>query len=207
MGRILRPKNKLARRLGFDLELKTVGSKTHQRLLARLKVPPGQHGPKGMGRKLSDYGQQLREKQKVRFMYSITEKQLSNYFKRASRAKGATGEMLLSLLERRLDNVLYRLRLVPTRAMARQLINHGHVKINKKKVDIASFQVRKGMVINLSDKALKIPGLAVQLKDKKPAIPKWLVRQGPLGQIKDLPKREEIPLDVDEHLIVEYYSR
>lgn len=207
MGRILGPKNKLARRLGFDLELKTVGLKTHQRLLHRLNVPPGQHGQKGSRRKLSDYGQQLREKQKVRFTYSVTERQLSNYFNKAKRAKGATGEMLLSLLEARLDNVLYRLGLSPTRAMARQLINHGHVRVDKKKIDIPSFQVRKGMIIGLSEKALKIPALSNQLTDKKPSLPPWLKRQGPLGQVKDLPKREEIPLAVDEQLIVEYYSR
>jgi small subunit ribosomal protein S4 len=146
MARYKGPKNRLARREGTDLGLKTPGLSAHTSLLRRLKIIPGQHGQKG-GRKLSDFGKQLREKQKVKRIYGLLEKQFRKYFDKASREKANTGEALLSYLERRLDNVIYRLNLAPTRAASRQFVSHGHVFVDGKKVNIPSFQVQEGMVI------------------------------------------------------------
>ncbi|MBM3283910.1 30S ribosomal protein S4, partial [Candidatus Gottesmanbacteria bacterium] len=137
MARYTGPRNRLARREGADLGLKTPGSAAQSSLLRRLKIIPGKHAQRRI-RKLSDYGLQLREKQKAKRIYGIMEKQFRKYFEKASKEKGNTGEMLLTLIERRLDNVLYRLGLAPTRAAARQFITHGHILVNEKKVNIPS---------------------------------------------------------------------
>ena len=160
-----------------------------------------------MFRKASSYGKQLREKQKVKRIYGILEKQFKRYYERAAKFKGVTGEELLRYLEQRLDNIVYRLGLAPTRASARQFIGHGHILVNGRKVDIPSYQVKKGEVISLRPQALKIPIVKKVLEEKKPLIPGWLKRQGPAGKVVALPKRKDIVEDINEQLIVEYYSR
>lgn len=206
MARYTGPKNRLARRQGIDLGLKTSGSSSQASLLRRLKIIPGQHGQK-KGRKLSDYGKQLREKQKVKRIYGMLERQFRIYFDKASRDKSNTGEALLSLLERRLDNTIYRLGLAPTRAAARQFVSHGHVLVNGKKVNIPSFQVDTGMVINYKQKLLETPLMKKILEDKTPGTPDWLERKGPAGKITRLPKRDDIQEDINEQHIIEFYSR
>lgn len=202
MARYTGPKNKLARRAGVDLSLTTSTVK----LQRRLGTPPGKHGQRGRG-KLSDYGLQLAEKQKLRWMFGLLERQFRNYYKQAAKSKGATGEMLLNLLERRLDNVIYRLKLAPTRNAARQLASHGHVRVDGKKVSIPSYQVKVGETITLSPKALNFVATKELLAQKNVNIPKWLTRKVAVGKIARLPTREDIDADVNEQLIVEYYSR
>lgn len=200
------PKNRLARREGVDLGLKTVGSSAHASLLRRLNIPPGQHGVRGK-RKSSDYALQLREKQRARRTYGVLERQFRKYYLLAAKTRGATGEMLLSLLERRLDNVCYRLALTPTRAAARQLITHGHVMVNGEKVTIPSFRVSREQVISFKAKSLSLPVVATMLEEKNPVIPGWLAREGPVGKVVKIPGREDIDSDLHKELIVEYYSR
>lgn len=202
MARYTGPKHRLARREGFNILEKVSTS-----LDRRLNIPPGQHGPRGSRRRLSEFGQQLREKQKVKRMYGVLERQFRRYMSEAQKRKGETGTVLLSLLERRLDNVVYRLRLAKTRTMARQLVGHGHVYVNNKKVTIPSYQVREDEVITLGPKALNMPVVKVSLEDKDISLPNWLTRQGPVGKIKALPSRDDIETSIQEQLIVEYYSR
>ncbi len=203
MARYIGPKNRLARRIGRDLGLKTNSVK----LSKRLQVPPGQHGPKGIRRKNSDYSIQLKEKQKVRFTYGILEKQFKKYYVEASKNPKATGLRLLQLLELRLDNVVYRLGFAPTRAAARQFVTHGHIKVNNKKLDIPSYRVRQGEQISLSEKIMTNPDVKQLLSNKKYQTPKWLERKAVIGKIIAEPQREEIESDFEEQLIVEYYSR
>lgn len=201
MARYIGPKQKLQRSMGEDLGLKTNAVKTGR----RLAVPPGQHGKKGK-KKLSDYGQQLKEKQKVKFAYGILEKQMSKYYEVATKTPASTGAALLKLLERRLDNVVFRLGFAPTRAAARQMVGHNHVQVNGKKATIASYLVQVGDVVSLKDKAMKIPVVAALLKDNK-SVPTWLERQANSGKITRFPERDELDLVVNEQLIVEFYSR
>ncbi len=169
--------------------------------------PPGQHGPKGR-RKLSEYGIQLREKQKVKRMYGILEKQFRKYYKIAARKKTTTGEALLSLLETRLDNVIYRLALSRTRTQARQLVSHGHVRLNGKMVTIPSFNVKIGDVISLSPKAANLDFIKkLSEENKDTQMPSWLEKKALVGKVRDFPKREDINVDITEKLIIEYYSR
>ena len=169
-------------------------------------VPPGVHGIKS-GIRLSTYGKQLREKQKAKRRYGVSERQMKNYFKKAIKEKEATGELLLRLLETRLDNVVYRLGLAPSRATARQLVVHGHVLVNGKRLTVPSYQVEIGDQIGLTEKAAKMDKVQSWLAKKDLEIPSWLERKGLIGKIKDFPKREEMPQELDEHLIVEFYSR
>jgi small subunit ribosomal protein S4 len=206
MARYTGPKNRLARREGMDLGLKTSGKSAHAALLRRLKIPPGQHGQKG-SRKISEYGKQLREKQKVKRIYGVLEKQFKRYFDKASREKANTGEAFLSLLERRLDNVIYKLSLAPTRASARQYVCHGHILVDGKKVDVPSFQVKPGMVISPKQKLLETPVLKSLLEEKNPNLPTWLERKGPIGKVMRMPERTDIGDDINEQLIIEFYSR
>lgn len=186
--------------------LKTTGSAAQKSLLRRIKISPGQHGHK-RSRKMSDFGIQLREKQKVKRIYGILERQFRKYFDISSREKGHTGEALLTLLERRLDNVLYRLNLAPTRSSARQFISHNHVKLDNKKVNIPSFLVSEGMVITLNQKLLETPLLKKLLKEEDLPVVKWLARKGPVGKVLSLPERTDIQEDINEQLIIEFYSR
>lgn len=206
MARYIGPKNRLSRREGIDLGMKTPGSHAHAALLRRLNVPPGQHGLKGK-RKPSEYAVQLREKQKARYLYGVLERQFRNYYKHAMKVRGNTGEALLQQLERRLDNLVYRLALVPTRAAARQLITHGHVHINNQKMTIPSYQVKTNDVITLTAKGLLVPAVVKLIDEKNPLVPSWLDRKGPVGKLVKIPDRSEIGGDINEQLIVEYYSR
>jgi small subunit ribosomal protein S4 len=206
MSRYTGPKNKLARREGLDLGLKTAGSKAHASLLKRLRIRPGQHGQK-MRRKISDYGRQLREKQKVREMYGILENQFRKYYDQASVTEGVTGEELLKHLERRLDNVVYRMGFAPTRTAARQLVAHGHIIVNDGTVTIPSYQVAISDIIRLRDKTITVPAVAKMLSETTKQIPVWLDVKGNAGKITTFPKREDIQEDIEEQLIVEFYSR
>ncbi len=206
MARYTGPRNKLARREGIDLGLKTVGSKAHASLLRRMNITPGQHGAKRKST-LSGYGVQLREKQKARRIYGVYERQFKKYFDWAIKQTGNTGQALLQSLERRLDNVVYRLGLAPTRAGARQLVSHQHVLINGKKVSIPSYQVRIDEIITLDQTGMNIPVITKLLENKSPLVPQWLARDKVAGKVVRFPQREDIELDINEQLIVEYYSR
>jgi small subunit ribosomal protein S4 len=199
MSHYVGPKNKLSRREGLDLFGK--GNK-----LRRAQNPPGQHGPKGV-RRTSDYGQQLREKQKTKRLYGIIERQFRGYFDKAKKVRGKTGEHLLRLLETRLDNVVFRLGFVPTRNMARQLVSHGHVLLNGKMVNIPSCQIAVGEVISLSPTAVNIPSVKVRLENSEFSPPAWLKRVNSQGQVTKLPDRADIDSPVNDQLIVEFYSR
>lgn len=169
--------------------------------------PPGQHGQKGR-RKISEYGIQLREKQKVKRIYGVYERQFQKYFQKAAKTKAATGEALLQILETRLDNVIYRLNLARTRYQARQLVSHGHVFVNGTKVTIPSFNVKIGDIITLSEKASNWDFIKKILEDSKDAnLPVWLEKKITVGKVKSMPKKEDLDLEVNESLIVEFYSR
>ncbi len=207
MARYLGPKCKLARREGTDLFLKS-GIKP---LEAKCKadVLPGQSAGARRGR-LSDYGMQLREKQKVRRIYGVLEKQFRGYYKRAARKKGSTGENLLQFLECRLDNVTYRMGFGSTRAEARQLVSHKSVLVNGLKVNIASYQVQPGDVVSLTEKSknqLRVKS-AMELAQQRGIMP-WLeVDEKKFeGQFKSVPERIDLPSDINESLIVELYSK
>lgn len=199
MARYTGPKDRLSRREGFDLFGK--GAK-----LTRLNVPPGVHGPRGT-RRLTPYGRQLREKQKVKRLYGVLEKQFRRYVEQALKSKGNTGEALLSLLERRLDNVVFRLGFAPTRPAARQMVSHKHVLVNGKKVNIPSYQVKEGDTITLTATAMEIPVVKELLEVKDPQIPAWLQRKAAAGKIKRLPTIDDVPDPISTQDIVEFYSR
>ena len=200
MSRYTGPKNKLARKIGEDLGLKTNPLKVAKRIGLR----PGMHGKK-MRRKTSDYGVQLREKQKVRYIYGVTEKQLRSLYDVATKTPSATGAALLRLLERRLDNVLYRLNFAPTRAAARQMVNHGHVVVNGKKMSIPSYLVNVNDVILLRETATRIVSVIEAMKNKSRA--GWLETKAATAKVARLPERDEVDGAIDEQLIVEWYSR
>lgn len=204
MARNLSPSIKKSRRFGQDLGHK----QNSQKVARRLTIPPGQHGQKKRrGRKTSEFGQQLAEKQKVKFIYGILEKQFAKYVKIAKLNPQATGEELLRLLERRLDNVIFRLNLAATRAMARQLVAHGHILVNNKKVSIPSYQVKVGDVVMLSPTAANIPDIIKKSQDKDVEIPKWMQKKAFAGKIHQLPSIADIDSSVNDQLIVEFYSR
>lgn len=167
---------------------------------------PGQHGQK-MRRKQSDYGIQLREKQKVKRLYGVMEKQFKRTYDKAALSKTATGEALLQLMESRLDNVVYRLGFSESRPQARQLVSHGHVYIDDKKVTIPSFSVRISDVISLSRKASGLESVKKLSENKDLKIPDWLEKKATVGKVIASPSREDIDIDINERLIVEYYSR
>lgn len=206
MARDIGPKNRLARREGIDLGLKTVGSNAHASLLKRLSIPPGMHGQKRV-RRLSDYGKQLREKQKAKRIYGVLERQFKNYYERAAKFKGATGPTMLRFLETRLDNIIYRLGLAPTRAAARQLVTHGNVILDGRKTTIPSYEVKPGNVLTLNQKAFEIPAIKKLMSDKSLNVPSWLSKKGPVGKVEKLPQDQDFAENIDEQLIVEYYSR
>lgn len=202
MARYTGPKHKLCRAEGVAL----CGSPKCP-VIRKNAGPPGQHSQKGR-RKLSEYGVQLREKQKVKRLYGILERQFRRYYFAASSKKKATGEALLQILETRLDNVVYRLNLAMSRQQARQLVSHGHIAVNGKKVTIPSFNVKIGDVVALSQKASNfdfVAKIAQETKDRP--LPHWLEKKATVGQIKSMPQREDIDADISEKLIVEYYSR
>lgn len=206
MARYTGPKNRLARKEGIDLGLKTVGSKSHAQLLRRQNVPPGQHGQK-MRRKMSGYGTQLREKQKMKRLYGVLERQFRKYYAMARKWRGNTGDMLVQFLERRLDNAVYRMGFAPTRTAARQYVSHGHIMVNGARVNIPSYLVSAEDVITLKPKAMNIPAVKKLLEDKTYATPEWLTRQAGAVKVTRLPAREDVKEDINTQLVIEYYSR
>jgi len=206
MARYIDPKCRLCRREGTKLFLKGERCFSPKCPLERKgAVPPGGYGQRRKSRP-SEYGEQLREKQKTKRTYGVLEKQFRHYFKKAFKKRGVTGEVLLQFLESRLDNVIYRLGFVPSRSLARQLISHGHILVDGKKVDIPSYQVKPEQIVSLTPKAVKMELVKKSLAEKK-KVPSWLQKKAAVGKIIRLPKREEIDADINEHLIVEYYSR
>jgi small subunit ribosomal protein S4 len=203
MARYTGPKNKKARRLGVDLGLKS-NPKSVER---RIGTPPGAHGRKGGNRKVSDYGVQLAEKQKAKNIYGILERQFKKYYTEAAKNPLSTGEIMLQLLERRLDNCIYRLGFVPTRAAGRQLVSHGNVTINGKKLNIPSYKVKVGDVIGLSVTATQIPYIKALLDDKEKTFAAWFDKKATLAKVTRLPARSDIIEAINEQLIVEFYSR
>ena len=207
MARYIGPKCKLSRREGTDLFLKS--SRRSLDSKCKLDSKPGQHG-RTSGARTSDFGNQLREKQKVKRMYGILERQFSNYFAEAERRKGNTGENLLHLLETRLDNVAYRMGFGSTRAEARQLVSHKALSVNEKTVNIPSFQVKNGDVIAVREKSRKQARILEALSlAEQGNMPSWVSVDSKKmeGTFKQLPERSEIAQDVNESLIVELYSR
>jgi small subunit ribosomal protein S4 len=208
MARYIGPVCKLCRREGMKLFLKGDRCYSDKCAFDRRPYPPGQHGQARV--KFSEYGLRLREKQKVRRIYGTLERQFRNYFAGADRMKGVTGENLLSLLERRLDNVVYRLGFAATRAEGRQLVLHGHLLVNGKRVNIPSYLVKVGDKVAIREKSRTIPRLkeSVEGAERRGQI-SWLELDKPnfTGTMKTLPVREEITLPISEQLIVEFYSR
>ena len=206
MGRYLGPKLKLSRREGTDLFLKSGVRPLDSK--CRADVPPGQHGARRV--RLTDYAVQLREKQKVRRLYGVLEKQFRDYYKKADRQKGATGENLLMLLESRLDNVVYRIGYGSTRAESRQLVSHKAVLVNGNCVNVASYQVKPGDVVSITEKSkaqLRIKS-ALELAAQRSPV-EWVEVDAAKmeGTYKRLPDRAELPAEINESLIVELYSK
>ena len=200
MARYTGPVYKKARRLGFSVL-------ENGKELARRPYAPGIHGT-SRRKKLSEYGIQLEEKQKVRYMYGLTEKQFARTFERASKMKGIAGENLLRLLESRLDNVVYRMGLASTRRGARQLVNHGHITVNGEGVDIPSYTVKPGDVISVKEKSLNHPAMKQALENtlNRPAFVEFDDKKM-TGTYLRYPERSELNADINESLIVEYYNR
>jgi small subunit ribosomal protein S4 len=206
MAKYTGPKCKLSRREGVDLELKSALRPLDSK--CKLDQIPGQHGARRA--RLSDYALQLREKQKVRRIYGILEKQFRNYYKEAARRTGSTGENLLQLLERRLDNVVYRAGFGATRAEARQIVNHKSVLVNNVVVNIPSYQVQDNDVISIREKAKKQTRIADAMNmAKQNGIVEWIsVDESKLEAVyKNVPERSDLPSDINEQLIVELYSK
>lgn len=208
MARYTGPRCRLCRREGIKLYLKGDRCYTRRCVLERRSYAPGQHGH--ARKKATEYGLQLREKQKAKRIYGVLETQFRNYFERAERQSGITGENLLRLLERRLDNVVYRAGLAASRSEARQLVRHGHFTVNGRKVNIPSYLVRPGDVIAVRERSrnsVRIKELMERAADQRP--PAWLSYDGERAEARvlALPTREEIDVPVQEHLIVELYSR
>ncbi len=205
MARYTGPKARVSRRLGVNIW----GTAGETKALDRRPYPPGEHGRTRRRNNNSEYLAQLQEKQKARFSYGITERQFRNIYEEASRKKGVTGEILLQLLERRLDNLVYRAGWAATRPQARQFVSHGHLNVNGRRVNIPSFRVREGDVIELRDKAREISTIRWNLDVLDRALPGWL-EAGDGGQqvtVRQLPTRDQIDIPVREQLIVELYSK
>jgi small subunit ribosomal protein S4 len=203
MARYTGPKHKIARREGVNILEKDSAS-----LQRRLNVPPGGiHGRK-MKRRLSEYGQQLREKQKAKAVYGLLEKQFGNMVKAADKSKsGETGDLIMSHLETRLDNIIFRLGFAKTRTMARQMVGHGQVVVNNKKLNIPSYQVTLNDVVSLTSKAQKNVQVLKLLEEKDKVIVPFLKKQGLMGKLVRMPKKDDVQVPFDLQLIIEYYSR
>jgi small subunit ribosomal protein S4 len=200
MARYTGPKRRLSKREGLALT-----SKDTKYMEKKPGVHPGQHGIRSR-RRISEYGLQLREKQKAKRFYGILEKQFRRYFDLASKTKGSTGLTLLELLETRLDNIVYRLGFSKSRTEARQLVSHGHIRVDDKKVNIPSFKVSVGQTIALSDQMRDNTQVKTSLEVIE-AVPQWLERKATVGKVLKVPSREEMEGAIDEQMIVEYYSR
>jgi len=201
------PKNRIARREGMDLGLKTAGTKSHASLLKKLNVLPGQHGTRGR-RKVSERGRQLRETQKLKFIFGLSTKQLKNYFRSAVKKTGNTALILSEFLERRLDNIVYRFGFSLTRPAARQLIVHKHIKVNGKVLGIPSCQVKINDLISFAnEEAEKMPDVVKAISVKDIILPKWLERKAVVGKLIGQPNQELIEKQVNLRLVIEYFSR
>ncbi|HBD20308.1 MAG TPA: 30S ribosomal protein S4 [Arenimonas sp.] len=209
MARYIGPTCKLARREGSDLSLKSPARAIDSK--CKLEQKPGQHGAVAKRGKLSDYATQLREKQKVKRIYGLLERQFRNYYKKASTKKGNTGETLLQMLEQRLDNVVYRMGFAVTRPQARQLVSHKGVLVNGKAVNLPSYQVKAGDNIALTERAQKHLNVqeAVNLSQQMDLVPSWCEVDAKkfAGVFKAVPDRADLPSDINEALIVELYSK
>ena len=202
-------KCRLCRREGMKLFLKGARCNTDKCAIERRGYAPGEHG-KSRRIKETNYGQQLREKQKARRIYGLLERQFRHYFEKAATAKGVTGEALLQMLETRIDNVVFRLGFAPNRAAARQLVRHGHVRVNGRKVDIPSYLLRVGDVVSLRDKSRQLAVVLSALEARKgQGAPEWLElsTEAMSGRVLSIPTRGSIPVPVNEQLIVELYSK
>ena len=203
MARYTGPKDKIARRFGTPIFGPT-------KYLERKNYPPGMHGPKGSRRKTSEYSTALAEKQKLRYQYGLLERQFRLTFEIASNTRGVTGEILLQLLERRLDNVVYRLGFANSRNAARQMVSHGHVQVNGRKVDVSSFSCKPGDVVTVKEKpaSRRLATKNLELTQIAP-VPDWLTvnKDAFTGTVTRIPTREEIAPIVNEQLIVELYSK
>ncbi|MFA7084891.1 MAG: 30S ribosomal protein S4 [Arcobacteraceae bacterium] len=208
MARYTGPVEKIERRLDADLGLKGERRLAGKSALEKRPFPPGQHGQRRT--KITEYGLQLREKQKAKFMYGISEKQFRKYFKEAVRKEGNTGEILIKLIEQRLDNVVYRMGFATTRANARQFTTHGHILVDGKKVDIPSFLVKPGQKIEVKEKSKTNPQVvrALELTNQS-GIVEWVDvdKDKVFGIFTRIPAREEVVIPVEERLIVELYSK
>ena len=209
MARYAGPVCRLCRREGMKLFLKGERCYGEKCAIERRNVPPGQHG-KGRRARLLGYGLQLREKQKVKRMYGVLERQFRRYFEAADRKKGVTGEMLLQLLERRLDNVVYRLGFATSRPQARQLVRHGHFTVNGRRADVPSFSVRAGDTVEVRTSSAKNATIVYAMEEVKGrGIPEWLELnvETLTGRLTTAPTRDQLNLPVQEQLIVELYSK
>ncbi len=201
MARYTGPKSRIARRFGEPI----FGP---DKVLDRRNYAPGQHGV-NRRKKNSEYGEQLAEKQKAKYTYGVLERQFRLLFAQASRQKGITGEILIQLLESRLDNIVYRLGIAPTRAAARQMVSHRHITVDGKVVNIPSFQVKPGMIVAVREKAKSLEVIAASLEGFNHAKYSWLAwdEAQKAGKFLNIPAREEIPENIKEQLIVELYSK
>ena len=209
MARYIGPTCKLARREGADLSLKSPARALDSK--CKLEQKPGQHGAATKKGRLSDYAVQLREKQKVKRIYGLLERQFRNVYAKASTQKGNTGESLLKILETRLDNIVYRMGFAVTRAQARQLVSHKAIMVNGKPVNLPSYAVKAGDEIAITERARKQLRIkeAVELASQMDLVPGWLeVDQNKMaGTLKTVPERSDLPSDINENLIVELYSK
>lgn len=201
MARYTGPKTKIARKFGEPIF-------GEDKVLSKKNYPPGQHG-QNRRRKTSEYGNQLREKQKAKYTYGVLEKQFRNLFEKASRMKGITGELLLQLLESRLDNIVYRLGIAPTRAAARQHVLHKHITVNGRVVNIPSYQVKPGDVVGVREKAKSLEVIADTLAGFNHSKYPWIEwdEATKTGKYLHQPQREDIPENIKEQAIVELYSK
>jgi small subunit ribosomal protein S4 len=202
MAKYIGPKTKIARKFGEPI----YGS---DKYFDKRNYPPGFHGPSRRRRKLSEYGIQLKEKQKAKYTYGVLEKQFANLFHKAQRTKGITGEVLLQLLESRLDNVVYRLGIAPTRAAARQLVSHRHIVVNGQVVNIPSYSVKAGDTVSVREKSKSLEVILDSVASSSRSRISWLEWDNSLmtGKFLNVPERAEIPENIKEQLIVELYSK
>jgi small subunit ribosomal protein S4 len=208
VGRYIGSVCRLCRREGNKLFLKGSRCFTEKCAIERRSYSPGQHGQARP--RISEYQIQLREKQKLKRMYGLLERQFSGYFKKAARKKGITGENLLQLLERRMDNVVYRMGFCSSRKEARQMVNHGHFRVNGRKVDVASFLVKDGDVVELKQASRQLPQVQASLTAAEGrGTPQWLEldKANFKGRVKTMPTKEDLTVPVNEQLVVELYSR
>jgi len=207
MARDLAPKYKRSRREGIELHPDLDKAGTAKSPLTRRGYFPGVHGPKGTWNRRSEYGNQLREKQKVRRIYGILERQFRNYYEKALRQTGDTGQVMLGMIEARLDNVVYRLGFAKTRPAARQFVSHGHILVNGKSCNIPSCTIRVGDSISVKPKAAEKESVKASLKAIERALPSWLIRDGGEGKMVAIPDLEEPKSMIDMRQIIEFYSR